>query len=69
MEQIISMTRLHSYAPHLQAIPAGDYYHSMRVYQTALLAKREHANAGIVALAALLQHDTTANCRRRRTRI
>ena len=57
MEQIISDAIAFIRAAFAGDSSGHDYYHSMRVYQTALLiAKREHADAGIVALAALL-HD------------
>lgn len=57
MEQIISDAIAFIRAAFAGDSSGHDYYHSMRVYQTALLiAEREHADAGIVALAALL-HD------------
>ena len=57
MEQIISEAIAFIRAAFAGDSSGHDYYHSMRVYQTALLiANREHADAGIVALAALL-HD------------
>ena len=57
MEQIISDAIAFIRAAFAGDSSGHDYYHSMRVYQAALLiAKREHADAGIVALAALL-HD------------
>lgn len=57
MEQIISDAIAFIRAAFAGDSSGHDYYHSMRVCQTALLiAKREHADAGIVALAALL-HD------------